>query len=144
MINDLNTLAFHLELEGKKWTKDKEKNSTDNVKHKRKVIFNSILQCLFILLAAKWVKIHIKFDCKWHVTVPTIPLKCNVFQTIFDRAIFFYLVENGHKSKDFSFEDHELLYYFKYLLLRIAKRFVCNLWTLPVNKIFYLSICSYK
>lgn len=57
--------------------------------------------------------IHIKLNCKWLVIVPTIPLKCSVLQTIFARDIFFYLVENGHKSKDVSFEEHELLYYFK-------------------------------
>lgn len=68
------------------------------------------------------VTIHIKINCNWLVMVPTTPLKCSVVQTIFVRDIFFYLVENGHKSKDFSFEEHELLYYFKYfLLLKIEK-----------------------
>lgn len=53
--------------------------------------------------------------------VPTTPLKYSVVQTIFVRDIFFYLVVNGHKSQDFSFEEHELWYYFEYFLLKIAK-----------------------
>lgn len=70
------------------------------------------------------VTIHIKLNCKWLVIVPISPSKCSVLQTIFVRDIFFYLVQNGHKSKDFSFKVHELLYYFKYFLFEIAKWFV--------------------
>ena len=53
--------------------------------------------------------------------------KMRVLQTIFARDIFFYLLENGRKSKIFSFEEHELYYFiffkeFIYLFMRDTER----------------------
>ena len=94
----------------------------DDVKHK-KVIFNCILQYFLLFWLQSRAAIPITLNCKWLVIVPTTPSKFSVLQTIFARDIFFYFVENGHKSKDGSFEVHDLLYYFIYFLLEIAKQF---------------------
>lgn len=75
---------------------------------------------LFFQLQSRAI-IHIKLNCKWLVIVVTIHLKCSVLETIFARDFLFYVVENGHKSEDVSFEERKLLYYFKYFLLEIAK-----------------------
>lgn len=97
---------------------------------------------LFFWLQSRTV-ISITLNCKRLVIVPTTPSKFSVLQTISARDIFFYFVENGHKSKDGSFEEHDLLYYFKYFLLEMAKQF--KLWILHINTIFYLNtVCSYK
>ena len=95
----------------------------DNVKHKERLFLISFCNIfLFFWLQSRAV-IPITLNCKWLVIVPTTASKFSVLQTISARDIFFYFVENGHKSKDGSFEDHDLLYYFKYFLLEMAKQF---------------------
>lgn len=74
------------------WTnkKDRKHSQYNNVKHKGYVIFNSALQCLFMLLAAKSVNSAHKLNCKPLVIVPTICWKWNLLPVIFARAIFLY------------------------------------------------------